>query len=824
MKNPKLLLLGWDAADWQLIDQFLEEGKMPNLARFLKRGVRGNIATLQPVLSPMLWTSIATGKRAYDHGIHGFVEADHSSGEIAPVGSHSRNCKAFWNILNQAGLKTNIINWWPSHPAEKLKGISVSNHFYQNYPKPDEDWPATAKAVYPESWTERLSELRILPAELTAAHLKPFIPELKPGEFTKDKVLQAITKILAKTASVHAAATEVMANSDWDLTAVYFDAIDHLSHLAMKYHPPKIEGVTEDEFQRYRYIVEAGYRFHDMMLGRYLELAGKNCHIMIVSDHGFESGRMRVAQLPDVPAAPALEHRPYGIFAAAGPSFKSAQNVFGSSLLDVTPSILHLFDLPVAQDMEGQIMPDLFKVERKAGVIPSWEDGEKPWQNTGHRHFDEGEIKQLEALGYIDLPENDKLKYVEFERNYNLAVSLVDGGKLDQAIELCDQCFEKSGERRFAEIWMNSLLKQGEFGKLAALLDRVEKKYPRDYATYFFRGMLHLSNGREEEALTLFLKLEDKGARSPQLFNRIAEGFLIKGNLKAAQSYFEKVLKLDQDNAGALTGLAQVNLEKGKPELSQSFLDQSLSLRFFQPRAHYLMAQAAVTLNEMDLAQQALKLCLKQAPKHQGAKNMYRQHFLPPQKNVAKEVIIVSGLPRSGTSLMMQILNEAGLQVLSDQVRPEDEYNPKGYWEYEAVKKLGQDSSWLKDHPGKVIKVVSPLLRYLPSDLNYKIIFMDRPLLEVLVSQEVMKGRERTAVMQNFPFQMAADFENEHQRLFNWLDLQPNINYRMVKFYDCLQNPDQVAKILSEFLERPILENHIKNAADAKLHHNKLGK
>src|SRR4051812_42768829 len=90
----RVLLIGWDAADWKILSPMLDAGQMPALASLVNRGCVGNIATLNPPLSPMLWTSIVTGKRAYKHGIHGFVEPDPEGAGIRPVTSTSRTCKA----------------------------------------------------------------------------------------------------------------------------------------------------------------------------------------------------------------------------------------------------------------------------------------------------------------------------------------------------------------------------------------------------------------------------------------------------------------------------------------------------------------------------------------------------------------------------------------------------------------------------------------------------------------------------------------------------------------------------------------------------------
>ena len=112
----RLLLIGWDAADWKVIQPLLDSGQMPNLARLIAGGVHGNLATIYPALSPMFWTSIATGKRPYKHGIHGFSEPLPDGSGVRPITLLSRKTKAVWNILNQTGHRSLVVGWWPSHP------------------------------------------------------------------------------------------------------------------------------------------------------------------------------------------------------------------------------------------------------------------------------------------------------------------------------------------------------------------------------------------------------------------------------------------------------------------------------------------------------------------------------------------------------------------------------------------------------------------------------------------------------------------------------------------------------------------------------------
>src|ERR1700683_459110 len=156
MAASKVLLVGWDAADWKVIHPLIDAGKMPNVQRLVKYGATGQIATLHPPLSPMLWTSIATGKRPFKHGIHGFAEPTPDGRGIQPITNLSRQSKAVWNILNQNNLRSIVIGWWPSHPAEPIDGVTVSDHFHKAGGPLDKGWPVLPASVHPMELAEKL--------------------------------------------------------------------------------------------------------------------------------------------------------------------------------------------------------------------------------------------------------------------------------------------------------------------------------------------------------------------------------------------------------------------------------------------------------------------------------------------------------------------------------------------------------------------------------------------------------------------------------------------------------------------------------------------
>lgn len=161
---------------------------------------------------------------------------------------------------------------------------------------------------------------------------------------------------------------------------------------------------------------------------------------------------------------------------------------------------------------------------------------------------------------------------------------------------------------------------------------------------------------------------------------------------------------------------------------------------------------------------------------------------------------IVSGLPRSGTSMMMQMLDQGGMPALTDHVRTADEDNPKGYYEFEAVKRLSEDASWVAAAQGKVVKMVYRLLYDLPSSHEYRVVFMRRDLREVISSQEVMLERSGKPSGDVPPDKLSAIYEKELRDVESWLERQPNFQVLYVNHREVLEHPQEVAESLNAFL------------------------
>jgi predicted AlkP superfamily phosphohydrolase/phosphomutase/tetratricopeptide (TPR) repeat protein len=484
----KVLLIGWDAADWKIANPLIDQGLMPTLDDFINHGVIGNLATLRPILSPMLWNSIATGKRPDKHGILGFMEPDPQTGGVRPVTSTSRKVKAIWNILTQRGYKTHVLGWFAGHPAEPINGVSVSDLFPYAVGPVDKPWPLPPGAVYPESLRDPFAKLRMHPAEVTEAAILPWIPKAAEIDQEKDKGLQSFAKILSENCSIHNAATWILQNEPWDFLAVYYNGIDHFCHGFMHYHPPKMEGIPEDKFEIYKDVVNGAYRFHDMMLQTLLDLAGPETTVILVSDHGFHSDHLRPRGIPAEPAGPAVQHRQFGVVCMRGEHIKKDERIYGATLLDVTPTILTLFGLPVGEDMDGRVLVQAFEEPPKIERIPSWEKeegacGMHPADLRMDPAAAQAVLQQFVALGYIQPLSEDQEKAVATavrEQNYNLARAQMDARRYSEALALLQELVEKNpDEARFMQHLAQCYLALGRRPDAKDLLEKLMVLKPK---------------------------------------------------------------------------------------------------------------------------------------------------------------------------------------------------------------------------------------------------------------------------------------------------------------------------------------------------------
>ena len=942
MPKPRVMLIGWDAADWKVIRPLLQAGEMPNLARLIASGVHGNLATIYPPLSPMLWTSIATGKRAYKHGIHGFSEPLPDGSGIRPITLLSRKTKAVWNILNQTGHRSIVVGWWPSHPAEPINGVMVSNHFEHTIPEPNASLPLAAGAVHPASLGKSLADLRVNPTELTGEFLRFFVPEYDKVDQEKDKRLHSLAKILAETMSVHGAATELLATQAWDFAAIYYSGIDHFGHGFMRYHPPQLPWVKDEDFAIYQHVIANAYRYHDAMLGALLEFADEQTTVVLMSDHGFHPDHLRPAYIPVEPAGPAVEHRHFGIVCMKGPSLRANEPLFGASLLDICPTILTLFGLPPGKDMDGKVLLTAFKEPAAVEPIESWDKvsgdaGTHPPEAQLDPVASAEAFKQLVELGYVAPPGPNEKENVEEsvrELKYNLARAYRDGNCCGQTASLAEELWTRwPKEHRFGILLVECLapLRQLERRRAAieelgrriekyqveakAELEKRKQEKGRDEiqgdaqvdaakrrAQFEERQLRELAHGRPlliEWFLASQLLLEKRPAEARPFLEKVAAaeamdndfsqrvaGALVElGEMDEARELLESALESDPDNALVHAQLAEIHFRARRFDQAIAAAVESLSLLYFQPGLHALLGQALMETRRYDDAERELLVAVSQSPRHIAAHDLlaklYRDHLNRPADAFAHEgrarslrnemsaarrenvdavgrtssraeettsaerlavlpargktlapafgpevdptqiITIVSGLPRSGTSLMMQLLVAGGREALTDAKRAADEDNPLGYLEFEKAAELAKDTSWLQQGRGKVVKIVAQLLPHLPANEHYQIIFMERDLTEVIASQKAMLARRSRRGAELEEQKLRETYTTQLNRVHTQLARRPEVRLLTVNYSDLVADPIAQVSALAEFLGAPFDLRAAANAVRPELQHQK---
>ena len=936
LASRKVLLIGWDAADWKVIRPLMDAGKMPNVQRLVENGVMGQISTLHPPLSPMLWTSIATGKRPFKHGIHGFSEPTPDGRRVQPVTNLSRTAKALWNILTQNHLRSVVIGWWPSHPVEPIDGVMVSDHYHRASGPLAEGWPLLANTVHPPELAATLADLRMHPDLLLPQMVEPFIPLAETIDQDNDKRLAIFMRTLSECMSVQSAAIWLLDNQPWDFFAVYYDAIDHFCHGFMRYHPPRQSWIGERDFELYHNVISMAYQFHDRMLGTLLEKAGKDTTVILMSDHGFHPDHLRPASIPDIPAGPAIEHRDFGILAISGEGIKKNQVLHGPSVLDIVPTILTLYGLPVGEDMDGRVLSQAFAKAPEVAFIPSWEavpgaDGRHPPHTRLDPVAAHEALEQMIALGYIERPDENREVAVDQtirELRYNLGEAYQDDDRHIEAhlifttlraadpdeqrfaVRLFVSCqalgmqeemrrivddldgrrralFEEAQTRieTFRTIALERLHQNKESGTQPESMlsddERRELARWRNLARYqppvidYLKAQVLTAEKRYEEALAALERVSEAHLVRPGLFLQTGDLYMRLRRWRDAQQVYEKALAIDPDNAHAHIGLCRMALLRRKFSVAaQSALD-ALQRVYHYPLAHFLLGRALTGLKEYKQAADAFRAAISFNPnfpeahvrlaalleKHLGDPESAREHrrlarrmrvpgatrpslteriespdavppLAPPlparmteMPPLEESLIVVTGLPRSGTSMLMQMLAAGGMDVLSDGVRVADEDNPRGYLEFEPVKNLLKDSQWLFEGRGKVIKILVPVLAALPPDLDCRVILIERDLGEVLDSQQRMLVR-RNQLLAATPERrrmLREEYVRTLDRVKEMLRRRPATQLLVIEHSSVMTDPLIAAEKVNRFLGGGLDVAKMAAAIDPTLHRHRTG-
>lgn len=409
-----VIVIGIDGADWNIINPLFEQGKLPHLAQLVEAGSSGSLETIRPTKSPVIWTSIATGKGMKKHGVLDWVYIDKDKNKI-PYSGDDVKVKRFWKILGENNFKTGVINWFCTYPAEEVNGYLISDLFRISIKKylieEDVTYPPEIKdAIYPkvvkiedkkysdlirkeglvDYWSQHKNVIRSLPKK-KGRRIRFF------RRFAiQEKSIENVTLFLQKKVHV-------------DILAVYFRLIDPVSHFASVFLDMSLkkqwqaenkkygEPLPETEkllYQNMASIVEPVYIYTDNIIGRIISQAEENTTVIIVSDHGFNFSSFGYSHYQTKKLA-------NGIVIMKGPGIKASYSIQKAHIYDITPTLLYLFSLPVAEDMDGKVLSDVFRSQRKIRRVPTYETGENSIRAKKKKSLNNEMLEELRSLGYI---------------------------------------------------------------------------------------------------------------------------------------------------------------------------------------------------------------------------------------------------------------------------------------------------------------------------------------------------------------------------------------------------------------------------------------
>ena len=628
----RVLLIGWDAADWTLLDPLMESGQMPHLTALVRGGCRGRLSSIRPVLSPIVWTSIATGKRPHKHGVLGFVHADPFSGAIRTAGRDLWQARAVWDILQENGWRTQVTGWFASHPAGPADGSAVSDQFAVPGTS-QEDWPLAPGSVHPADLAEPLAELRVHPAEFDAESLHYFVPALAQGWQPGPEdaaLLISLARAVAEATSVHAAATWLMEHRDWDFSAIYYRLLDECGHHFMPFRPPLRPGIDPRQAAIFGGVMDRVCIFLDSLLGRLLSLAGPETTVIVLSDHGFQSAALRPAGMADRPEDMANWHRPFGMVALHGPGLHQGATLYGSSILDAAPTLLHLCGLPVGQDMDGKVWLNALTDPGEIQRCDSWER-----QSTGDSHtanpntpVEAAMLEHLADLGYLDTAAPDAAAArAGAEWDFNLITALIDAGLLRRATTTAHALhLAHPEESRYHQLYGECLIRQGLMQDAAREVDAHDNKFGPCVWSHLFRATLLTERALYPEALRELDAAALLAPGNPALHDHAARIHLRQRQWPRAEAAYRASLAIEPENPHVCTGLARALARQDKLDEALEFALTAVGLQHLFPMGHCQLGAILSRRGEEAAAIIAFQTCLAQAPAHRTA-HKYLSHL-----------------------------------------------------------------------------------------------------------------------------------------------------------------------------------------------------
>jgi predicted AlkP superfamily phosphohydrolase/phosphomutase len=568
----KIVFIGVDAGDWGIINPLIREGRLPNFKKIVEGGATGPLRSMDPMISPLLWTTMATGKLPEAHGILSCTAVDPATGAQIPITRMYRKVDAFWNMMSDYGRSVAVIGWLATYPAETIHGTMVTDRVgYLAYAATlgQGDAPLPG-AVSPPERAEEINGLIVRSRDVSFDEMKRFmhvdkaeLERSRTDRFDAHNLVNDMILIYATASSYRAIALHLLEKDRPDFLGVYFELVDAAGHLFMPFAPPRRESVSEEDYRKYKDAMTETYVFQDRIIGELLERCDDNTVVMITSDHGFKSLDARPTADAGITGGHALQwHNPEGIVCLYGPGIRRGGRIEGASIIDVTPTILALAGFPRVEDMPGRVLGEAFEPSLASSVNPAsvatLQRRRAPESAPVPRGgaLEDAEMRKLEALGYITVENPDALN--------NLGQRYQNQGEFEKAIAEFKKALalrpNHAGTLNNLGVSYGRLKRYPEAEE--AFLRALEVK-PKDMFAMNNLAVLYMESGRLDQARRY---AEQAAATEPKYANgRYSLGVIYAhaGEFDRATKEFEAALAIEPDNARFRAALEQCRRDAG---------------------------------------------------------------------------------------------------------------------------------------------------------------------------------------------------------------------------------------------------------------------
>jgi predicted AlkP superfamily phosphohydrolase/phosphomutase/Flp pilus assembly protein TadD len=516
----RVIVLGMDGLDPRAVDLLMSEGKLPNFAKLRQEGAYGRLLSSKPMLSPVLWTTVSTGKTPDQHGIGHFTAIDPKSGEMLPVTSGMRKVKALWNVLSEQKKKVAVVGWWATWPAEDVHGAMVSDHLCYHFLFPQGQGGADTPQglTDPPDLAQKLQPLVRRPADVTAQEAAAFVrvpPEEWARPFAFEDDVSHFKWALATADTYRRVGLRLWRDEQPDLLMAYTEGTDSVAHLfGHLFRAKDLSGELLAQQQKFGQAVEQMYVYADGILGDYLKAMDRNTALVVLSDHGFDLGAPQddPSKTRDMRRVSERFHNPEGILYLYGRGVKARARLDQPKLVDVAPTVLALAGLPAARDMPGRVILEGLDLPVPGPAVATYETGAAAAQAAADPRADPQIMERLRSLGYIGgaapagspgPPASAGPRSPTGERN--IAALHFEAGRHQQAADAYRKLVEEDPKDASLHTSLAGALgAMGRYDEAARHLELAMKLDPLNVEAYHNRAVIFERQGRKEQAIELY--------------------------------------------------------------------------------------------------------------------------------------------------------------------------------------------------------------------------------------------------------------------------------------------------------------------------------